>query len=430
MEPRSPHSGLPHSGPPHSDSPSPAALPAVADVRPTTQGQTTHTEGNVPLSGVVVAVQANYYRVQLDQAVLERDVISDRPDCGKPINPNAQISELLCLRRTRLKKLGQKIMVGDRVQVEEPDWMGRRGAVAAVMPRHSELDRPPVANADQILLVFAQEEPTLDPHQLSRFLAKAESTQLKILLGLSKSDLVSEEARAQWRDRLQAWGYDPFFLSLYAEDEFNRLKTQLEDKITILAGPSGVGKSSLINRLIPEQDLRVARVSGKLGRGRHTTRHVELFELPSGGLLADTPGFNQPQLDSSPDELPGLFPEIRERLASQRCQFSNCRHRLEPNCAVRGENPAGDWERYGDYLVYLEELEALQESRDRQADPEATLKEKRDSDGQVTLEPKLEPKRYRRVSRKSKRQEISNFTGDVSDLEQFLGNEDEDAELP
>ncbi len=381
------------------------------------------------LQGVVVAVQANYYQVQLNEPVLASSVLDKALDCGGPRDLAATISELLCLRRNRLKKLGQKIMVGDRVQVEEPDWMGRRGAISAVLARKSELDRPPVANADQILLVFAQEEPTLDPHQLSRFLVKAESTKLTILLGLSKSDLVSDEVREQWRDRLLDWGYDPFFLSLYASDEFERLKTQLKSKITILAGPSGVGKSSLINRLIPEQDIRVAKVSGKLGRGRHTTRHVELFELPDGGLLADTPGFNQPQLDNSPDNLPELFPEVRQRLAEQRCQFSNCRHSQEPNCVVRGENLEGDWERYGDYLVYLEELEALQESRDRQADPETTLKEKRDSDGQVTLEPKLEQKRYRRESRKSKRQEISNFKGDVSDLTQFLGNEDEDAEL-
>lgn len=402
-----------------------------AAVNPTTVqcASSPKCHNSAALAGVVVAVQANYYRVQLDQPVLETSVLPPHAmDCGKTVEPNATINDLLCLRRTRLKKLGQKIMVGDRVQVEDPDWMGRRGAVSAVLPRQSELDRPPVANADQILLVFAQEEPTLDPHQLSRFLVKAESTQLKILLGLSKSDLVSEEVRGQWRDRLKTWGYDPFFLSLYGNDEFDRLKTKLQGKITILAGPSGVGKSSLINRLIPEQDLRVAKVSGKLGRGRHTTRHVELFELPDGGLLADTPGFNQPQLDSSPEQLPGLFPEVRQRLVHQRCQFSNCRHRMEPNCVVRGESPAGDWERYGDYLVYLEELEALQESRDRQSDPENVLKEKRDSEGQITLEPKLEQKRYRRQSRKSKRQEISNFTGDVADLEQFLGNEDDEDE--
>ena len=408
--------------PNHSTPPNPGAAGA-------SNITTANNESAPALQGVVVAVQANYYQVQLNNPVKASSVLSNALDCGGPSAPNETISELLCLRRTRLKKLGQKIMVGDRVQVEEPDWMGRRGAVSAVLPRKSELDRPPVANADQILLVFAQEEPTLDPHQLSRFLVKAESTKLKILLGLSKSDLVSEEVRGQWRDRLQAWGYDPFFLSLYAQDEFERLKLQLKDKITILAGPSGVGKSSLINRLIPEQDIRVAKVSGKLGRGRHTTRHVELFELTDGGLLADTPGFNQPQLDSSPEELPTLFPEVRKRLAEQHCQFSNCRHRSEPNCAVRGESPEGDWERYGDYLVYLEELEALQESRDRQADPETTLKEKRDSDGQVTLEPKLEQKRYRRESRKSKRQGISNFKGDVADLTQFLGNEDEEADL-
>lgn len=233
------------------------------------------------VTGVVVAVQANYYHVQLDPMANWAGSPAEPQSGTNPgTNPGGL---LLCLRRARLKKLGQRIMVGDRVQVEQPDWVDRRGVIAAVWPRRSELDRPPVANADQILLVFAQAEPSLDPHQLSRFLVKAESTGLRILLALSKSDLVSETVRRGWRDRLIAWGYDPFFLSLYGPDQVAQLQTALQGQITIVAGPSGVGKSSLINRLIPDQSLRISEVSGKLGRGRHTTRHVELFELPRGG---------------------------------------------------------------------------------------------------------------------------------------------------
>ena len=119
----------------------------------------------------------------------------------------------------------------------------------------------------------------------------------------------------------------------------------------MVAGPSGVGKSSLTNRLVPQQKLRVNAVSGRLGRGRHTTRHVELFELPMGGFLADTPGFNQPDISSTPEGLDDYFPEIRQRRAVATCQFSDCLHRDEPGCIVRG-----DWERYEYYLTMLDEV--------------------------------------------------------------------------
>ncbi len=347
------------------------------------------------LEGTVVAVQANFYQVQF-----------------------AQGTSLLCTRRSRLKKMGQRVMVGDRVQVEKPDWGGGRGAIAAVLPRRSELDRPPVANADQILLVFALEEPTLDPHQLTRFLVKAESTGLEILLGLSKGDLLSEAQRQDWRDRLTNWGYPVYFLSLFQADEFDSLQQALVQKITIVAGPSGVGKSSLINRLIPDLALRVAAVSGKLGRGRHTTRHVELFELPQGGLLADTPGFNQPSFDCGPVELGQFFPEIRQRLTQQSCQFSDCLHRTEPGCGV-----GKDWERYGDYLTLLEEVEQGYWAARSQHTSEAGVREKVGSDGQVQIEPKLIQKRFRRQSRRSKHQEFAHLTGRMEDVRRSLDEE-------
>ncbi|MEC4853981.1 MAG: small ribosomal subunit biogenesis GTPase RsgA, partial [Jaaginema sp. PMC 1079.18] len=288
------------------------------------RGSETTQEG---LQGTVVAVQANFYQVRLLGG-----------------------ERLLCTRRSRLKKINQTVMVGDRVVVEEPDWVDGRGVVAQVLPRQTELKRPPVANADQVLLVFALAEPDLDVWQLSRFLTTAEATKLGVRLGFNKKDLIEPLQQQEWRERLRGWGYDPILISVAQDREIADLWKVLAGNITILAGPSGVGKSSLINRLIPALDLRIGAVSGKLSRGRHTTRHVELFELPGGGLLADSPGFNKPSLECEPSQLAYYFPEARVRLEGGQCQFSDCLHRDEPNCVVRG-----DWERYEHYLKFLEE---------------------------------------------------------------------------
>ncbi|MFM6022904.1 MAG: small ribosomal subunit biogenesis GTPase RsgA [Dolichospermum sp.] len=345
------------------------------------------------LFGTVLAVQANFYRVQMDESEI-------RPD---PLI-------LLCTRRTRLKKIGQQVMVGDRVMVEEPDWIGGRGAVAEVLPRHSQLNRPAIANVNQILLVFAVADPPLEPVQLSRFLIKAESTGVDVLLCLNKCDLISSLEKQQINDRLLAWGYQPLFISVQNYININQIATYLQDKITVIAGPSGVGKSSLINSLIPNANLRVGEVSGKLARGRHTTRHVELFEMPEGGLLADTPGFNQPDLDCSPEELIHYFPEARKRLAVAHCRFSDCVHKDEPDCAVSGE-----WERYQHYLEFLDEVISHQNQINQQSDPESSLKLISKGQGQSQYEPKLESKKYRRISRKTQLQDLQNLYQDSED---------------
>ena len=358
-------------------------------------------EDSSPLLGTVVAVQANYYQVKLDTQESEgtNQESGERIFNSSSLPASSDPSALLCTRRARLKKLGQQVMVGDRVAVVEPDWAGGRGAIADVLPRRTQLDRPPIANAEQILLVFALAEPLLDPYQLSRFLLKAEYTELDICLCLNKSDLLTKEQLNAWRERLYEWGYQPIFISVYKGIGIDEVSAQLKDKITVIAGGSGVGKSSLINTLIPTAHLRIGEVSGKLGRGRHTTRHVELFELPAGGLLADTPGFNQPDLDCTPEELAYYFPEARQRLAVASCQFSDCSHRDEPNCAVRG-----DWERYQHYLDFLVEAIARQEQLTQQANPESNLKLKTKR-GKSQYEPKLETK-YRRTSRRTQQQSL------------------------
>jgi ribosome biogenesis GTPase len=337
-------------------------------------------EGNQEGLGIVIAAQANFYQVRFE---------------------GSQRQEVLCTRRARLKKIGQQVMVGDRVRLEEIDPQEGRGAIAEVFPRKTELQRPRIANTDCILLLFALEEPSLDAWQLSRFLVAAESTALTPCVGLNKKDLISSDRQRSWQDRLKNWGYDPLFLSVATGCGLAELSEQLAGKITIVAGPSGAGKSSLIDRLIPELNLRVGKVSGKLQRGRHTTRHVQLFELPGGGLIADSPGFNKPDLHCEPTQLAHYFPEARSRLATQNCQFSDCLHRDEPHCVVRG-----DWERYEHYLQFLEEAIADGLARDRTTDEDSTLKLKITDSGEQSYEPRLDSKKYRRRSRRTQNQNL------------------------
>jgi ribosome biogenesis GTPase len=342
------------------------------------------------LTGTVLAAQANFYQVQLDRHI---------PEVGG--------RNILCTMRAILKKVGTKVMVGDRVGIADMDRTQERGAIETVFQRTSELDRPPVANADQVMLIFALADPPLEPLILSKFLVKAESTGLDVKICLNKVDLVEEVMIAQWRDRLQSWGYSPIFISVYNGLGIDTLKIALQDKITVFAGHSGVGKSSLTNCLIPDLNLRVAAVSGKLNRGRHTTRHVELFELPQGGFIADTPGFNQPDLDGHPLQLSKYFPEIRQRLNGGSCQFNDCLHRQEPNCCVNSSH----WERYTHYLEFLSEAIDRQEKLNQQRNADAPFKQKQRS-GKSQSEPRLNPKKYRQVSRRtSNQQDINSADG-------------------
>ncbi len=330
-------------------------------------------------TGTVVAIQANFYWVQLTN------------DLGN--SPQ----RLLCTQREKLKKIGTKAMVGDLVTVAESQT--ERGVIESVAERRSSLDRPPIANVDRIALVFAAADPVIEPVNLSKFLVKAELSQVPVLLCLNKCDLVTEVEQQAWAERLTKWGYPPLFLSTKSGQGLDELRQQLRQSITVFAGHSGVGKSSLINELIPGMAIRVAAVSGKLQRGRHTTRHVELFELPDGGLIADTPGFNLPDLNCGPIELAACFPEIHGQLAGG-CQFSDCLHGDEPGCAVDR-----DWERYEHYRNFLLEAARWQQKQTQQRSPESVWKQKSKS-GSIALEPRLAAKQYRRTSRRSQNQDL------------------------
>lgn len=326
-------------------------------------------------TGLVVSLQANYCRVQLD-----------RPGPGG-------IERLLCIRRTRLGKTGQQIRVGDRVELDGLDWSAGRAAVSALLPRRSLLERPAVANCSRVVVVIALTQPELDPLQLTRFLLTAEATGEPVEVVLSKADLAPEAEVREWKDRLRAWGYVPVAISAQTGQGLDLLRDRLSGPgISVLCGPSGVGKSSLLNALLPDLHLPVGRVSGRLQRGRHTTRHVELFSLTPGALLADTPGFNRPEVPSDATLLAALFPEVRRALQDHTCRFGNCLHQGDPGCAV-----GTGWDRYPLYGQCLQEV--LAHSAATAERETGGLKQRG-----ARLEPRLE-RRWRRPSRRRQRQE-------------------------
>jgi ribosome biogenesis GTPase len=250
------------------------------------------------------------------------------------------------------------------------------GTVEAVAPRKSVLSRSRpaaanrklaadqeqvlVANLDQVIFVFSVKNPTSNLRKLDRFLVVAEMNELPAIICLNKIDL-DKKGRVQAQFQMYAdIGYPVLHTSTKTGGGIAELKALLHDKISVLAGSSGVGKSSLLNEVQPGLGLKVSTVSGATGKGMHTTRYAEMFPLTDGGYVADTPGIRGLALfNLEPSELDAYFREI-EPLVAQ-CQFSDCSHRHEPGCAVKGavENGRIHPARYESYLRLREEHEAL-----------------------------------------------------------------------
>lgn len=265
-----------------------------------------------------------------------------------------------CRARGRLKEDGVNLMVGDRVEV-----LLRRmgdGVIEKVMPRKSSLTRPAVANVDQAVAVVAMQEPPLDLYLLHRIMIAAAARGLGNVLCFNKLDLVTSSEHKSRLDELDAvftgCGYRVVRTSSLTGEGLAQLQEALKGKISVLAGPSGAGKSTLLNTINPGLALRVASLSQKSGRGRHTTRHVELISLDRDTFVADTPGFQRIDLVRMPTrQLASFFPEIEELGAG--CRFGSCLHHHEPDCSVKEGVEAGEivsW-RYDLYISFLEELE-------------------------------------------------------------------------
>ena len=292
--------------------------------------------------GIVVAIKANFLIVEIDYQDLKEF----------SFNQFSQQVRLLCTRRNKLEYQGLFIHVGDIVFLESIDYINKRAVIVDVQPRTSCLKRPAVANVSLIAICISVADPLFDSEQISRFLLAAESAYIKPIIILTKIDLIQKNDLNLYINKIKLWGYDSFAVSIKNFQGIDLLIERFrETRLTVLAGPSGVGKTSLINHLIPSLALPTSSVSKKLRRGINTTRHVELFPIGSGSLLADTPGFNRPEIQCDPSDLAAFFPEFRAQLINSKCKFRNCLHREEPGCVINK-----DFERYSFYRENLEEM--------------------------------------------------------------------------
>jgi len=261
-----------------------------------------------------------------------------------------------CKLRGRLRLSIEKVLVGDWVEISVLN--NGEGVIEKILPRKNELTRPPIANLDQAVVVLACSDPKPDWLFLDRLLVIIEANQLRPVICINKSDLLDQEQHLDRIELYQKIGYEVIVTSTVDNQGIDCLRAVLKDQVSTFAGPSGVGKSSLLNKIESGLELPVGAISTKLKRGRHTTRSVELIQLSFGGLVADTPGFSQLNLGSIPaPELQQYFPEIFT--AALECKFRGCIHLKEPDCAVREMVASGEISelRYQNYLALLTEIE-------------------------------------------------------------------------
>ena len=263
-----------------------------------------------------------------------------------------------CRARGIFRKENKKPLVGDNVEIEILDDKDMEGNLVKILPRKNELIRPAVANVDQALVVFAAAKP--DPHfnLLDRFLVMMESREVPVILCFNKTDIADDPDIAELKEIYEKCGYPLLFTSAKKEEHIQELKHVLQGKTTAIAGPSGVGKSSIINLLQSEVEMETGSISRKIERGRHTTRHSELLVLGDNSYIMDTPGFSSLYIsDVDRESLKYCFPEFAP--FEGKCRFNGCDHVHEPDCAVKQAVEQGviHRSRYENYLAIYQEIQ-------------------------------------------------------------------------
>lgn len=263
------------------------------------------------------------------------------------------------------------VAVGDEVEVEIEDEAEKTGMITEIHPRNNYINRQSprqkhqhhivASNLDQSLLVATLKEPRTSQGFIDRFLVASEMFHVKAIIAFNKSDLFKkkeEEKFEQMKEMYEAVGYKVFLTSTKENTGIEELKEELKDKTTLISGHSGVGKSSLLNVIFPDMNLKTQGISGWSGKGQHTTTFAEMFDLSFGGRIIDTPGMREFGLvDISKQEVSHYFPEMRVRLND--CQFNNCLHVNEPGCAIKEAAANGEIseDRYVSYVNIMESIE-------------------------------------------------------------------------
>ena len=255
----------------------------------------------------------------------------------------------------RNKKI--KPLVGDDVEFTVLDEQEKTGNIVDILERQNELIRPAVANIDQAMVVFAATDPEPNLNLLDRFLVTMESQDVPVVICFNKKDLVTEEEAEKLTSIYKSAGYEVHLTNAKSGEGVEQIRELLRGKTTVLAGPSGVGKSTITNEIQPDAEMETGSISEKIKRGKHTTRHSELFFVEADTFVMDTPGFSSMFVDNmKPEELQQFFPEFDAFV--QECRFLGCVHVGERECGVKDAVKQGSLSkaRYENYRLIYEEL--------------------------------------------------------------------------
>jgi ribosome biogenesis GTPase / thiamine phosphate phosphatase len=326
-------------------------------------------------------------------------------------------TNLQCSLRGRLKKERVSILTGDRVELDEVNEESFTAVIASRLDRENALSRPPLANVDQVVIVQAIHQPEWNSLWCDRYLVhfQLEAPSVSVVLCLNKSDLAQADETEVVKNIYEALGYTVVIVSAYTKAGIVELEGLMRGKLTVLAGPSGVGKSSLLNVLEPSLNLKVGVMENEFGVGRHTTTASEIYRLKSrfsevdeATWVADSPGFSLAELrHPEPLDVGLMFPEIAE--LSQECRFSNCLHLVELSCSILAnldKSMKVASERYQSYVVLVNEALAEQKLRqDSSTKVESSVKSIGGTEGRAKKIPRLSG-RNRAPSRSTKKQEL------------------------